>query len=39
MPKQKIDVYIQINSDVHNQLPKYKAGFDNLRDAVNNTIA
>ena len=36
MPDQKINVDIEITSDVLNQLPKYKAGFDNLRDAVNN---
>jgi hypothetical protein len=36
MPNQEINVDIKINSDALNQLPKYKAGFDNLRDAVNN---
>ncbi|MFD1255708.1 hypothetical protein ACFQ3S_02785 [Mucilaginibacter terrae] len=36
MPDQKINVDININSDALSQLPKYKAGFDSLRDAVNN---
>ncbi len=35
MPDQKINVDISINLDALNQLPKYKAGFDSLRDAVN----
>jgi|GEM_PF-4850902 len=34
--RSKINVDIEINSDMLNQLPKYKAGFDNLRNAVNN---
>jgi len=36
MSDQKINVDIEITSDALNQLPKYKAGFDNLRDVVNN---
>jgi hypothetical protein len=36
MPNQEINVDIKINSDALNQLPKYKAGFDSLRDAVFN---
>ena len=36
MPDQKINVDFEITSDALNQLPKYKAGFNSLRDGVNN---
>ncbi|WP_255459101.1 hypothetical protein [Mucilaginibacter lacusdianchii] len=35
MPDQKINIDIDINSDALQQLPQYKNGFDNLRDAMN----